>query len=124
MTHLSAVRGDTWLYSATIPNAAGGPYNLVGCTLWFTIKRNRADADADAAARLYWVHGGASAGINVATPGLGVATIKLTQAQTGAMTNVGYVYDLQLKDAAGDVWTVDEGTFGVRLDVTQRVTVP
>lgn len=127
MATLTAYRGDTFRTTATILTAAGTAFDLTGCTVWFTVKAG-ADVSADdstALVRLYWVSGGASSGIAVTTPTLGVAVVTLSPAQMTPLNQYGgYRYDLQVKDSNGDVTTVDSGKLIATNDITLRLTTP
>ena len=123
MTNWTVAKGDTMEETATL-TAAGAAYNLTGCTLWWTLKRDVSADDTDALIKLYWVSGGASDGITVATPANGQALVTLTPAQTDALGAATYQWDLQLKDGANRVFTVDSGQLVVKPDVTRRSTTP
>ena len=124
MTTLYLVPGDDFIYTATVTDEAGDAYNLTGSTLWFTVKRRKSDADASAIAQLYWISGGASSGITVATPATGVAAVRIVAADTDEITQAAHSWDLQLKDAAGVVRTVDFGTLVVLNRATAKVVAP
>ena len=124
MTTLYLVPGDDFLYTATVLDDDGDAYNLTGATLWFTVKRRKSDADASAIAQLYWIDGGASSGITVATPATGIAAVRIVAASTTAIVQAAHFWDLQLKDAAGVVRTVDFGTLVVLSRATAKVVAP
>lgn len=116
--------GDTFQYTATIADDAGDPYDLLDCTLWFTVKRRTGDSDVNAIAKLYWISGGASAGITVDDVTNGEAVVELTPTQTAAFVAASYKYDLQISDQDGDLFTIDQGDIVSRPGVTQRTTTP
>jgi hypothetical protein len=116
--------GDDFSYTATIDDEAGADYNLTDCSVWFTVKRRQSDADIAAIVSLYWVSGGASSGITVATPSNGGVAIRITAAQTAAIVQAAHRWDLQLKDAAGAVRTIDAGVMVIQKRATIRVTTP
>ena len=124
MTTLYIVPGDDFVYTATVLDDDGDAYNLTGATLWFTVKRRKSDADTSAIAQLYWISGGASSGITVATPATGIAAIRIAAADTDEITQAAHSWDLQLKDAAGVVRTVDHGTLVVLNRATAKVVAP
>lgn len=121
---LTLTIGDTFQYTATITDDAGDAYDLLDCTLWFTVKRRKGDTDANATAKLYWVSGGASAGITVDDPATGEATVELTPAQTDDFVQAAYHYDLQVEDQDGDFFTIDQGVIVAQPGVTTRITTP
>jgi len=139
------IRGDTKRWYLSITDGAGAPLNLTGCTVWFTAKPS-VDADvtdALAVIKHYIVVSGAGAvtasdgfvlgGINynlvppatVTGAASGVLTQTLTAAQSTALALGSYVYDVQIKDAAGDVSTPINGlTLTIVADVTRRIVTP
>lgn len=123
-TTLYLTPGDDFVYTATVVDEDGDPYDLSGATLWWTAKARLSDADDDAVAALYWVSGGSASGITVATPATGEAAIRLTPDETDDFTQRAHHWDLQLSDAVGVVRTVDSGLIIVRAGATLRVTTP
>jgi len=124
MNTLYLTPGDDFVYSATIDDEDGVDYPLTGATLWFTVKRRLSDPDTDAIAKLYWISGGLSDGISVATPANGGASIRLTPTQTDDFEQAAHYWDLQVTDGAGVVRTVDHGVLVVRPRATARLTTP
>lgn len=124
MKTLFLTPADDFVYTASVTNEDGGPYDLTGSTLWFTVKRRKSDADSAAIAKLYWVSGGSAAGIGVADPSSGEAVVTIAATGTGNFAQSAHVWDLQLKDANGIVRTVDRGVIVVRPAVTTRTTTP
>ena len=145
MSDSTVIRGDTKRWYLSLTDGNGAPLNLTGCTVWFTAK-SAADEDAtDAAAVIthYVVVSGAGAVTasngfalggkdhNQAPPATvtgaasGVLTQTLTAAQSTALALGSYVYDVQVRDAAGDVSTPINGlTLTVVADVTRRLSTP
>ncbi len=125
MSYLSLIRGDSKEQIWTIKDPAGAAYNLTGCTLWFTLKASPLDADNLAVLAQHWVSGGTASGIAVASPVTGIATHTIMAAESAALTaGRSYAYDIQLKDAAGKVTTIESGWMAVERDVTISITVP
>lgn len=113
-------RGDDVVLKHTVTDANGAAQDLTGCTLWLTGKRNRSDADAVAVFQLD-SNGHGIAIQSPASAGIAISTIPKTA--TEGLTKTTRVYwDLQLKDAAGNVSTVDSGSFTIDLDVTVKTT--
>lgn len=136
-------RGDTpeWSYKLLTPDLAAMNLSLV--TIWLTVKPAIDDDVTDSAAVLshYLVVDGsgtvtASAGMSlggtdpetgtvVAGAASGVITHRIPQADSTAIPAGSYVYDIQIKDAAGRYTTVVlDQPFTVRGDVTRRITTP
>lgn len=123
---LDVIRGDTFTGSLTITDTDGSVYDLTGATVWLTIKRanDRSSDDTDALVKLYWVDGGASSGIAVATPTSGVIAITIPAASTDLLIpGQGYRYDVQVLKA-GTVGTPKRGEVNVVFDTTRRLTTP
>lgn len=125
MAQLRPRRGDTFDYAATVTETDGSAHDLTGETLWFTMKVNRTDPDSAAVATAYWIDGGASSGLSVATPSTGGFRLQFAASVTANWSaEATYVYDVQVKSATGLITTVDEGTVTIRGDITQRTTTP
>lgn len=116
MTVLSAIRGDDETYELTIKDRNGIPINLAGCLLWFTVKRDESETDAQAVTQKT-----IGAGITVVNAAIGRADVRLAAANTAGLVGkrVQLVWDCQIKDAAGLVSTVDSGVLLVDADVTR-----
>lgn len=125
-TNLTAIKGDTWTRSATVLDADGEPFDFTGATVWWTLKRpnDKRNDDTNALLKFYWVDDGASSGIAISDPESGVMVVTLTPAQTDALEEGTYKYDVQVLDADGNLETPDIGTFAVSRDVTRRRTTP
>jgi len=116
MTVLSAIRGDDETYELTITDRNDVPINLTGCLLWFTVKRDESETDAQALAQKM-----IGAGITVVNAATGRADVRLAAADTASLSGkrAKLVWDCQIKDAAGLVSTVDSGALLVDADVTR-----
>lgn len=124
MTTIFLTQSDDLVYDVAMSTEAGAPYDLTGSTLWFTAKRRRSDADAGALVKLYWVSGGSADGISSDDQTTGEVVIRLSPAQTAAFVQAAHYWDLQLKDAAGVIRTIDSGVVVVLPAVTDRLTTP
>lgn len=112
------IRGDSRLISISIFQSDGvTPFNLTGCEVWFTVNassNNTSDTDASAVIALK--------NTSIANPTLGVATIQITNANTQDIAPGTYYYDVQLKDASGNITSLAQNQFIVIADVTRSVT--
>lgn len=107
-TDLCITRGDSKSYIITVKDEAGTSLIVNGTKLWFTVKRNYNDSDADALIALEFP---------ISSP-LADYTISLTPAQT--TLGIGsYYYDIQFMKANGDICTPMKGKFNVTYDVTR-----
>lgn len=116
-TRLNPVkRGDTIVLDITVTTAAGAAQDLAGCTLYATLKDDLSDTDANAISQVTTTGGG----IVVDSPTtLGTATATFPASATLGLTQSTTLYwDVQLKDATGQIFTVADGTIPVQLDVT------
>lgn len=102
-------RGDTysWEFAFT---SAGVEEDITGWTLYFTVKRDIDDDDTDAIIqKIITSH---------TDPTHGITQLSLSHVETAAMP-VGYwVYDIQIKTATDEVYTIYKGGFKVLQDVT------
>lgn len=111
-TSYDAIRGDT--FELTISFKDGDlAQNITGWTIFFTLKNNIDDADADAVI---------SKDVTQHTsPTAGVTQILLTAAETTDL-NGSYYYDIQYKDTIGVIKTFLYGKITFTKDITRRIT--
>lgn len=134
-------RGDTKKWSIAVVDDNGNPFDLSGCTVWFTAKSaisNQLD-DSDAVISHKLVVDGSGnptlsngftiGGIHPVTgsPASGAASGVLTHTLSAADSTLlapgSYIYDLQVKTADGEVYTPILGqTLTVVEDVTRSIT--
>jgi len=116
-------RGDSFVFDVQVLQDDGcSPQNITGWTAWFTAKEHYAVPDATASIRL----GTASplTGIVITSPTEGKLEIVVPPQSTVNFpdTTMCLVYDVQVKDGAGRVFTVELGTLSVRPDVTRAIS--
>lgn len=116
--NLNMKRGDTLSFTLTVTQS-GAAYNLTGASIRMTAKW--AYGDADNAAVFTRTIG---SGITVASPATGIATVALTAANTSSLpaNPVQLVYDIQVTDSSGNIFTVVDGLLTVTPDVS--ITTP
>lgn len=116
--NLSCIRGDTaeWVLNVVRDEV---PVDLTGCKVWMTARRNRGGT-------VIFQRDSASNGIVIdadqgANPGK--ADIKLAVASTSGLSSedVTLYYDIQVKSATGDIWTVNYGKLVVSADATTEI---
>jgi hypothetical protein len=136
------IRGDDEKWFVRLFDADGVPFDLTGCTVWITGKTAKSN-DADDADALYThtiVIDGAGAvtssdGISLGgtDPDTGTAytlategalTQHLADTESTLLAAGTIVYDVQLKDAAGEIHTILQDSDTVVEDVTRRITTP
>ena len=103
-------RGNTREYLLTFVDDAGAAINITGWTVYFTAKKNYADAVASISVEVT-VHFDAAGG---------QTKIPLTPANTDLVPGY-YFYDIQVKKAADDFETILSGTVQI-LAVNRRLT--
>lgn len=111
-------RGDTRLLDFVITRA-GVVVDLTNATVWFTAKRSLTDADVDAVFQLY----SPSNGVQITGATYGEVRVTIPPSATDALTKSEALYwDLQVKEANGNISTTASGTLLVKLDVTRTTT--
>lgn len=86
-------QGATWSVTITYTDSAGAPINLTGYTAAMQVRQQYSSEVADLTLT------SPSGGI-VITPLTGVVVITMTAAQTGALEEGYYVYDVELKSGS------------------------
>ncbi len=117
------VRGDTIQIDYDLVDSAGAPIDLSDPTVkvWFTVKYWLRDQDVYALAAPTLANGGI-VGRDAPTSGHVRVTIAASVTQYIADGTTKLYYDLQVKDAAAHVSTVERGLFLVDPDVSRAVT--
>ena len=111
-TNYSKSRGDDVTLNLTFKDSLGVVIDITNYTVFFTLKRNKYDTDAQAAlSKTVTAH---------TDPTNGETQVALTAAET-ALLNGSYYYDMQYKTGAGVVKTIDSGVFTFKEDVTVRI---
>jgi hypothetical protein len=120
MSTLSMTHGDTRVIQTTISNLSSS--GLTGCIFWLTCKR--AATDPDSAAVFQKLNGDFTVDQNgnATTPGIVHCMINPTDTASLAEYSVTLVYDVQMKDASSNIYTVDSGTLTLTPDVTQATS--
>jgi hypothetical protein len=124
---ITAIRGDTLV--AMLENIG----SLTGYSnLWFTVKRDYADADTasiiqiEKTAGLKYLNGAtgtpANGSLTIDDEATGDITIALDEVETAKLDPGVYVYDVQVVRTAGTVSTLTAGTFEVAADVTRATS--
>lgn len=112
------IRGDSRLISVNIFQSDGvTPFNLTGCEVFFTVNANTNNTtDTDTSAVI------ALKNNTITNPTLGVATIQISNANTQDIAPGTYYYDVQLKDANGNITSLAQNTFIIIADVTRSIS--
>lgn len=111
---LVAIRGDDEDYEVTVKDEDGVVIDLTGGTLFFTVKENKTDTDAQSL--IYKTITSFDA------PTTGIQIISLTHDDTDI--NPGdYWFDIQFKTSEGAITSRRAGKFIVERDITIRTTI-
>jgi len=113
MANYEKKRGDTVTLQLTFTDANGDAIDITNYTVFFTLKNNRSDEDADAVITKDIT--------NHSDPTNGITTITLSAAETADLLGC-YWYDIQYKTGAGVIKTVVIGTYIFEEDVTIRTS--
>lgn len=122
MTALSMYRGDSLTVTETIGPSGLDANGITNWLFWFTAKYDPSDADAKAVVKKV------PTDFQVLNPGnattAAVVYCNLASADTVSCPGhrVDLVFDVQAKDANGNVFTLDSGTLTVLPDVTQATS--
>ena len=111
------IRGDSRVLNFTFLQSDGvTPFNLTGCEVFFTVNansNNTADNDSSAVIALKTS--------TFSNPASGQASITIPNSVTQDIAPNTYYYDVQLKDANGNITSLAQNTFIVIADIT-RIT--
>jgi hypothetical protein len=124
-TTLTLMRGDTVRYNFRITETTSeAALDITGFSAWFTVKKNRQAADTAKVLQKTYL-AGVGTGIEIIDALNGQLRLTLTATDIAALDpRQLYVWDLQVKTAAGDVFTADyaTGPLAIEGDVTRAVT--
>jgi len=119
----NAIRGNTYILNIPVYQSDGvTPFNLTGGTVYFTLNSSSTPAsdgtDASAAIKKQVS--------SFITPSGGTypsqAQIVLANTDTSGLSQGTYYYDVQVKDASGNIISLQANTFTVIDDITTRVS--
>lgn len=109
------IRGDTRVILINCIQSDGvTPINLTGGKIYFTVNASNAPVDDTSAAfqKTTTTH---------IAPTLGQTSVTVTNADTQAMAPGTYYYDVQLKDAAGNITSLKQDVFIVNADIGRSI---
>ena len=113
MTALTIYKRDTVNIDITVKDSAGSVVDITGYTFFFTVKAADTDADANAL-----ITKDVTSHTDAAN---GETRIALTPTDTNVATGNHY-YDIQMKDASGNITTITADRFYVTQDITVRTS--
>jgi len=116
--NLEISRGDAVTYCLEVEDDDQVDVDITGSTIWFTVKEDADDTDA---AALIQLSSADIAEIDIYSPTIGRARIYVKNAHTQNIAIGRHIYDVQIKTAAGDPYTVVLGAFTVLADVTRTI---
>ena len=110
---LQVYRGDNKTYDLTFTDSNNTAIDITGYTVFFTVKKNKTDTDANAKiSKTITSH---------TNPTTGQTQISLTSTDTD-ITVRKYYYDIQIKDVSDRITTVVSDTFEIKQDITIRTS--
>jgi hypothetical protein len=110
---LQIKRGDTWSRTIYFEDSDGNSIDITGWTIFFTVKENADDLDADAII--------SKTITTFPNPTAGEAEIVLSPTDTAQVIE-NYLFDLQIKTNLGEIVTVLEGIITITQDITIRTS--
>jgi hypothetical protein len=113
-------RGDTAEFEVNVLDAEGQPMDITSCKIWFTGKLYPDDLDASALWSLN--NEDDPTKVNVVDPITGNVVLVLTPDETQDLPyHRSLTFDVQLKDSASRVYTIQRGLIRVNPDITRAV---
>jgi len=114
MADFTITKGDSVSFNIVV-TSGGVAFNLTGATIWMTAKLAFGDPDSSA---IFQKKTGS--GIVITNPANGAATITLAATDTSPLPafKTLLLYDIQVKDQQGGIYTVASGNLIVLPDVT------
>jgi len=115
-------RGDSHIFDVRVLQSDGcTPQDITGWTAWFTAKEHTALQDSQATIRLGNVP--PLTGIVLTSPTQGLMRVTVPPSATINCPDTPFclLYDVQVKDGAGNVFTIERGTLTIKPDVTRAV---
>lgn len=114
LKRLSLTRGDSQTYTLTFKQADGTLYCLKNWVVFFTLKTNYSLPDAQASLqKIVTAFADTTAGTS------GVATIPLAPTDTVNLEPQEYDFDISVRTAANETYTIMKGKFDLEYDVTR-----
>ena len=119
LRRLTLTRGDSQTYTLTFKKADGTLYSLKNWVVFFTLKTNHSLPDTQASLQQIYT----TSGIFDATCGsastTGIAVISLAPTDTVNLDPMEYDFDITVRTAANETYTVMKGKFDLEYDVTR-----
>lgn len=109
-------RGDDTTITVFVTQR-GQPFNVTGCTFFFTAKRSPRDADAAAVVTLE-----SGSGITIVNAAAGEIEIEVPSSTTDAMAPGDYWCDVQMKLPNGRIKTPGSIVWTILADTTRRTS--
>ena len=106
---IDVVRRDDHTVSLEVTYSDGTAYDLTGSTVYFTVKANLTDTDANAKIQ--------KTVTSHSDPANGITSITLSKTDTNIDAG-DYYWDLQIKESGGDIHSVRYGIFRIIQDIT------
>lgn len=117
LRRLNLTRGDTQTYTlqfnGSTAGTSGSAYDITGWTVYFTLKTDYNLADSAASLQKTVACTNGTSATN------GIATIPIAASDTVNLSPGEYFFDIAVKTAANETYTVMKGMFDLEFDVTR-----
>lgn len=111
---IKITRGDTQTINVPYLSSTGAALDLTGSTVFMTVNAAENPTDDSGAVLSKTI-------TSFAAPTTGIAVITITNADTQNIAVGDYYYDIQVKDASGNVTSSKKDKFVITGDVTRRI---
>lgn len=111
---ITIIRGDSRNIDVTFTGGDGEPLDLTGGTVFFTVNADNAPVNDNDAAITKDI-------TSHTAPTAGESRIVLNAVDTDIAPG-NYFYDVQFKDASGNITSQEQGKFLVNADITRRTS--
>jgi hypothetical protein len=116
MSKISMIRGDSRNINVTFMQSDGvTPIDITGGEVWLTLNSSTDPSDDTSAALQKTV-------TSFSDPTNGSATISLAPSDTSGLAAGTYFYDVQLRDASGNILSSKQDKFVLSADVTRSTS--
>lgn len=122
MTDYAMKRGDTFKTTLYVRDVNGAPQNVTGWVFWFTVKRFATDPDEKALFQARSDDLSGAVTIDVAVTGQITVRMPASVTRLFPDTPTRVVWDVQAKNVAGEIATIDEGRIKITPDITRAVS--
>jgi hypothetical protein len=114
LKRLTLTRGDSQTYTVAFKGSSGTAYNIKNWAVFFTLKTNYSLPDSEASLqKIVTIFPDTTSGTT------GIATITLNPTDTVNLEPGEYDFDISVRTAANETYTVMKGKMDLEYDVTR-----